>query len=127
MAVAFAEPVASETPIRSSMSLIFMWCGWLGSLRKLTQPMTRTIPLAHDSGLPRISGDGRLRARMPASFRHKVAYSSSRNSRQKASVMPTISSCARRAASEVVGLAPFALPFDLHAWRLGVSRSPVDS
>ena len=101
--------------------------GWLGSLRKFTQAMTLTIPHAHESAFPLDNGDGRLRAKTPASFRHKVAYSSSRSSRQKASMIPTISSCARRAASEVVGLAPFALPFDLDAWRLGVSRSPVDS
>ena len=105
------------------MSAIFMWCGWVGSPRKLTQPTARTIPLAQDSGLPRVKGEGRLRARMPVSFRHKAAYSSFRCFRQKASVRPTISSCARRAASEVVAWSPFIL--DFVARRLVVGSVPV--
>ena len=88
------------------MSVIFMWCGCEGSPRKFAQPTTRTIPLAHDSGLPRVSGEGRLRARTPASFRHKAPYSASRWSRQKASVRATIRSCACWAFSLDVAVPP---------------------
>src|SRR4051794_10778011 len=68
--------------------------------------MTRTIPLAQDSGLPRMSGEGRLRASTPASFRHKAAYSPLRCSSQKASVNSTIRSWAGRAATGIMDSPP---------------------
>ncbi|HEX8200678.1 MAG TPA: hypothetical protein VF590_09335 [Isosphaeraceae bacterium] len=40
--------------------------------------MTRTIPLVQDSGLPRVSGEGHLRASTPAGLRHNASYSSLR-------------------------------------------------
>ena len=104
-----------------------MWCGWQGSPRKFTQPMTRTMPLAHDSGLPRVSGEGRLRARMPASFRHNAPYSSSRYSWQKASVMPTISSCAVRAAWRIVGSPAGYLGLDSPVSRSRISTWLVEA
>src|SRR5271157_5530173 len=91
------------------MAVSFM-CGLLLlSSRKFTQPTTRTIPLAQDSGLPLVSGEGRLRARTPTSLRHKAPYSASRCSWQKASVRSTIFSCAVRTAAEVVDLLPVVL------------------
>ena len=101
-----ADPVASETPKPLSTSVIFMWCGWLGSPRKFTNPTARTIPLAHDSGFPLVNGDGRLRASTPASRRHSSAYSASRCFLQKASVRATIRSCASLAFE---GAAPLDL------------------
>src|SRR5208337_765746 len=83
--------------------------GWEGSPRKFTQPTTRTIPLAQDSGLPFVIGEGRLRARTPASLRHKTPYSASRCPWQKASVRSTIFSCAMRTAAEVVDPLPVVL------------------
>ena len=91
------------------MSVIFMWCGWLGSPRKLAQPTTRTIPLAHDSGLPRVSGEGRLRASMPASFRHKTRYSSSRYIPAEGVGQGHDLVMRRAGRLEVLGLRPFAL------------------
>ena len=95
---------------------------------KFTQPTTRTIPLAQDSGLPRVSGEGRLRARTPASFRHKAPYSSSRCSRQKASVRATIRSWAACAGAAAVDPPRAVLarlrPLDDRRFRLGRLRFP---
>ena len=74
----FPWPVLSATPNALSMAVSFRCGWWLLSSRKLTQPIVRTIPQAQVSGLPRVSGEGRLRARTPASFRHKAPYSSLR-------------------------------------------------
>ena len=88
----FPWPVLSATPNALSMAVSFR-CGLrLLSSRKLTQPIVRTIPQAQVSGLPLGNGDGRLRASAPASLRHNASYSSSRCSRQKASVSPTTAS-----------------------------------
>ena len=59
--------------------------------------------------MPLVSGEGRLRARTPASCRHKTPYSSSRYCPQKALVIPTIFSCAACTAAEVVDSLPVVL------------------
>jgi hypothetical protein len=49
--------------------------------------MVRTIPQAQVAGFPRRSGDDRFLAKANANLRQRSAYSSLRNSRQKASVI----------------------------------------
>ena len=101
MAFDLADPLASDTPNPSSMSVIFRCGVWLGSPRKLTQPMARTIPLAQVSGLPWSSGEGRLRASFSASWRHRTAYSSFRCYRQNWSVRPVMVASTSAVASFV--------------------------
>src|SRR5262245_34734804 len=84
---------------------------------KFTQPITRTIAPAHDSGLPRVSGEGRLRARTPARFRARSAYSSFKCRRQTSSIRATMWSCADRALAAPEPMAAaffdaFPEPFD---------------
>ena len=65
--------------------------------------MTRTIPLAQDSGLPLRSGEGRFRASTPASLRHSASYSAFRCSRKNASIRPRVASYGGRTAAETGG------------------------
>ena len=49
IAAALADPVASDTPNPRSISVMIMWCGWLGSPKKFTDPID-----AHDPAGPRL-------------------------------------------------------------------------
>src|SRR5262245_26929557 len=88
------------------MAVSFMDGLRLPPSRKLTQPIVRTIPQAQVSGLPLGRGEGRFRARTPASLRHRASYSASRCFRQNASVRPTTVSYAGLTVAGTVGSSP---------------------